>query len=382
MADEIENTSPLDLDDDAFAALSSDAYLPAAEGQDPDEDTGSVEEEVLDQADTLDEDPSEEEGEDVAEEGDSDEVSEDENDLDEEEESEEDDESEEDLGDEEATESDDVSEELANLRTVLEPFKANGHEIKVDTVEDVRNLMRMGANYSKKMAGLKPNLKVLKTLENNGLLDPDKINYLIDLDKKNPEAIKKLIQDSKIDLDELDTEEKLEYSPSNHTAGDNEVELDEVFEEIEGTSTYQRTVDLITNKWDTSSKEVLAGSPKKIAVLNQHMEMGVYDRIAEVVVKERALGRINNLSDYEAYEQIGSQMLANGEFSDLTGNQQEQSKPVKKDTKAAQKAQDELKARKRKLKPSKASKPVPKKEFNPLAMDDDEIEKIANNLFV
>ena len=44
---------------------------------------------------------------------------------------------------------------------LLAPFKANGRDISVKGVDDAITLMQMGANYNKKMAALKPNLKLL-----------------------------------------------------------------------------------------------------------------------------------------------------------------------------------------------------------------------------
>lgn len=69
-------------------------------------------------------------------------------------------------------------------KRILAPFKANGKEVEVKSVDDAITLMQMGANYQKKMAALKPNLKILKILENNGLLDEGKLSFLIDLDKR------------------------------------------------------------------------------------------------------------------------------------------------------------------------------------------------------
>ena len=87
--------------------------------------------------------------------------------------------------------------------------------------------MQMGANYNKKMAALKPNLKLLKLLENNGLLSEEKLSFLIDLDKKNPDAITKLVKDSGLDPLEMDVS-KSDYKPNTYTVHDREVELDSV----------------------------------------------------------------------------------------------------------------------------------------------------------
>ena len=66
-------------------------------------------------------------------------------------------------------------------KRLLAPFKANGREISVKSVDDAVTLMQMGANYNKKMAALKPSLKLMKLLENNGLLSEEKISYLIEI---------------------------------------------------------------------------------------------------------------------------------------------------------------------------------------------------------
>ena len=54
----------------------------------------------------------------------------------------------------------------AEYEKLLKPFKANGRDIQVGSVDDAIALMQMGANYNKKMAALKPNMKLLKMLEN------------------------------------------------------------------------------------------------------------------------------------------------------------------------------------------------------------------------
>ena len=83
----------------------------------------------------------------------------------------------------------------AEYQRLLAPFKANGKDIQVTSVDEALTLMQMGANYNKKMAALKPNLKVLKLLDTHGLLDENELNFLIDLKEKNPKAIMKLVKD-------------------------------------------------------------------------------------------------------------------------------------------------------------------------------------------
>lgn len=266
---------------------------------------------------------------------------------------------------------------------IFAPFKANGKEIKIDSVDDAVQLMQMGANYNKKMAALKPNLKTLKLLENNKLLDPEKLSYLIDLDQKNPEAIKKLIKDSGLDPLDIDTEKESEYTPKTHTVDDREIELDAVLDEIQDTPTYNKTIRLVSNEWDSDSKQVVADTPQLLKVINDHMASGIYDRISTEMEKERTLGRLNGLSDIQAYQQIGDALNAKGAFNDLFQAKEETPEkptPKEKIVTGKQKAEDPKRKSKKRAAGSPRKAPAPKQEmdFNPLGMSDAEFAKLIN----
>jgi len=138
---------------------------------------------------------------------------------------------------------------------IFAPFKANGSDMQVDTVDDVMSLMKMGANYQKKMATLAPNLKLVKMLEKNNLLDASKLNNLIDISKKNPAAISKLIKDSGIDPLDIDTDEEVKYTPNDYNVSDKEYKLDEALEGIKDSRSFNDTIDVLTNQWDAASRE-------------------------------------------------------------------------------------------------------------------------------
>ena len=94
----------------------------------------------------------------------------------------------------------------AAYEKIMTPFKANGKLISLESPDEAVRLMQMGANYTKKLQALQPQLRMLRMLENNGLLDEQKLSYLIDLDKKNPSAITKLVKESGIDPIDIDIE--------------------------------------------------------------------------------------------------------------------------------------------------------------------------------
>jgi len=256
---------------------------------------------------------------------------------------------------------------------VFKPFKANGKEMKVDSVDDVRQLMQMGANYNKKMAALKPNLKVIKMLESNDLLDAEKLSYLIDLHKKNPEAIHKLLKDSAIDPLDVDMDKELSYKPSNYTVTDSEIELDSVLSELKETPTYSTTIDIIGNKWDAKSRQVLIDNPNVIKIINDHVASGVYKNITDEVERMKVLGKLDGLSDIEAYKAVGDAMYApKGTNNINTSTSQATNSNV----------DPKLKDRKRAASSTKSVVGKTDPNFNPLSMSDEEFEKLASSKFI
>lgn len=257
----------------------------------------------------------------------------------------------------------------AQYDELFKPFRASGREVKINTVDDARRLMQMGVDYQKKMRALKPHLRIMKALEKNDLLDEDKVNLLIDIEQKNPKAVAKFLKDKEIDPYTLDLEEENAYTPKSHAPSEKEMELDDVLDNIRETDTFQRTVDEVA-KWDGDSKQVLMENPNLVKVLNDHMGAGIYDQIMGIVESERMLGRLAGLSNLAAYKQIGDVLQSKGAFAHLNS----EPKPARKSV------QDrKLKDRKRAASPTKRTVRKPKEKFNPLALSDEEFEKVAAN---
>ena len=273
----------------------------------------------------------------------------------------------------------------AEYKKLLKPFKANGREIAVKSVDDAVTLMQMGANYNKKMAALKPNLKLLKLLENNNLLDAEKLSYLIDLEKKDPKAISKLVKDSGIDPLDLSSDEENAYKPTVKTVDDRELELDSVLDEIQGTETYNRTLSIVSQEWDGKSKQVIADTPQILKVINSHVQSGIYDLISKEVESERTFGRLNGLSDIEAYRQVGDRLNEAGAFNHLVQQPRQQTPvaPVIVAPKPKMGNDDKLREKKRAASaPSVASPSKAKPEYNPLSLSDDDFAKLVQPRFL
>jgi hypothetical protein len=270
----------------------------------------------------------------------------------------------------------------AEHKKLLAPFKANGRDIQVASVDEARQLMQMGANYNKKMQGLKPKLNVLRTLENAQIGEAE-LNFLIDLHRRDPAAINKLVNDSKIDPMDLSAEKAADYRPGNHRASDAEVELEAVMSEIEGSAGFDRTIDVVTKALDPASKKVVAANPAIIKVLNGHVENGVYDLVSGELERQQMLGQLTGLSYLEAYRQVADAMNASGKFAHLEAGQppKGQQTPAAPVVAAAnpKKADDSKRdAARRAVAPVKSAANSGKKndpDFNPLSLSDEDFAK-------
>lgn len=270
----------------------------------------------------------------------------------------------------------------AEYEKVMAPFKANGKEIAAKSADDAITLMQMGANYHKKMAGLKPSLKTLKLLEKNDLLDPDKLNYLIDLHNKNPEAITKLLKDSGIDPLDVDTKTDSTYKPTNRSVSDTEMELDEVLESIKDTPTYSKTLNVMTKDWDDASKNAVANQPHIISIINGHIADGTYDTVMNAVTYERSLGKLQGVPDLEAYKQVGDALHAQGKLgtpAQPAAASADVTPPAK-----PKPSEEEIKRKERKkaASPTRTTPAAPAKPFNPLSLSDEEFEKFDPKKFI
>lgn len=206
----------------------------------------------------------------------------------------------------------------AGYEQIMAPFKANGKTMQVKSVEEAIQLMQMGANYTRKMQELQPHRKTLLMLENNGLLDEGKLSFLIDLDKKNPEAIKKLLQDANINPLDVDMDKESTYQEGNHKVSDEEAQFRLVLDELNSNPVGRETLQTINSTWDQASKEVLWKQPEVMNTINAQRENGVYARITAEIERRRTLGVIQvGVPFLEAYRVVGDELHKAGAFNDL-----------------------------------------------------------------
>jgi hypothetical protein len=257
---------------------------------------------------------------------------------------------------------------------IMVPFKANGKMIELKSPDEAIQLMQMGANYTRKMQELNPHRKVLMMLQNNGLMEESKLAFLIDLDKRNPEAIKKLVKDAGIDPLDIDTSQDSAYLVGNHKVTDEEVNFRMVLDDLGSTPEGKSTLQSINEEWDQASKEVLWKSPELMATMHKQREVGIYQTIVTEMDRQKALGKLTQNTPFlEAYRSVGDQIMANGGFA-LQSEKPKVGAVIDKRPAVAKPAATNG-AKASAASPSRSTPKTAKTLVNPLSMPDDEFLK-------
>lgn len=201
---------------------------------------------------------------------------------------------------------------------LMAPFKANGKTITPKSPEEARQLMQMGANFTKKMQELVPHRKIITMLQNNGLMDEAQLSFLIDVSKKDPAAIQKLLKDGGIDPLSIDTTTESAYKDGNHLVSDETVNFQTALEELTSTPEGKETVVVMHKDWDQASKDVLWKNPQLFDAIHTQRQNGIYDRIVEEYDRQKVLGKFPaSVSFLQAYKAIGDELQAKNAFADL-----------------------------------------------------------------
>lgn len=276
----------------------------------------------------------------------------------------------------------------AEYKRIMAPFKANNRDFAPSSPDEAIRLMQMGANYTKKMQAIAPNMKLMRMLDNNGLLDEGKINFLIDLNRKDPGAIQKLLHESKIDPLDLSTTEEPKYQPGNHSVSDQEMQFHEVLGDTLSSPGGRETVQMINTQWDRASKEAIYKEPAVLAIINEQRNNGIFDRISAEIDRQKILGNLANVPFLQAYKSVGDTLHSQGLLvvapkpaaaQQAAVVQPQQQQPRVLETRvAAPKAPLTNAAAARAAMPSKSAPVTAKPEFDPFSMTDAEIMAISS----
>lgn len=194
----------------------------------------------------------------------------------------------------------------AVYKDIFKPFKANGKDITPRTVEDVVQLMQMGANYTKKMQLMAPLKKAAESLSRADIKEDD-LNFLIDVHKGDKEAIKKLLTKHNVDPMELDLD-STNYVPKNNIVSDEDVEYSNILDDIR--DSLPKIQEIMTNTWDARSKEALLKDPNLMRALHEEIAIGRFDNVQAQLEIEKTFGRYKGKSDVEAYIDLVTKLAA------------------------------------------------------------------------
>ena len=273
-------------------------------------------------------------------------------------------------------------------KKIMAPIKANGKSIKLNTAEDVISLIQQGANYTKKMQSIAPYRKHLKLLEDNDLLDGDKLRFLIDISKHDKDAIKKLLSEAKIDASELSYDDEVDdegnpkpitYYPKTPNVSDQEVQWSEAWKElleIEQNDNID-THSVIMNMDSISQKQVYE-NPQILMLMHQTQQCGAYDKIINEMERLKVLGYIKENSPFlSTFVSVKDMMLQHGmldeELKKLTQQTAPQTQTFVRNTAKKKTVSNDAKAKA--AAPSRSTGKSTKPFLNPLTMSDEEFMK-------
>lgn len=289
-------------------------------------------------------------------------------------------------------------------RFIMEPFKASGREFQLKDFHDARTLMQQGIDYTRKQQKLKPRLIEMRTLESNGMLG-DNLNYAIDLFQGKPEAIKKLIQDKKIDVNSLvskttdewgnpveNQENNNNYVPTNHRMSEQQYDARETIERLSQSPQYSKMVNYI-NSLDQNSILKFYEKPAELEGLMKMMEDGFHDKVIDALTYARSVddSSIRGLDDHDAYEKIGMALLnqnkpqptqTNQQYIQQPQTQQQQYVPPYQPNNQSQQysyQQQAVQQRKQSVSPIRNNGNAYKPKYDPLSCSDADFAKIDLN---
>ena len=266
-------------------------------------------------------------------------------------------------------------------------FKAAGKNVVLKSVDDAVQLMQLGTHYTKKMQALQPNLKLLRMLENNQLLDEGKLSFLIDISRKDPAAIQKMVRESGVDPMDIDTSVEPEYRAGKHKVTDAEMVFTSTLEEVASEPVGKNLIVEINRSWDKASKDELFKDPTILRHLKAQKSNGIFDQISTEIDRRRTLGYLRNEPFLQAYESVGKEMDAQGRLTPVvtdggappvSGGQPNPDRRIV-ETRKAPRTTVSNNERARAASPTKSAgrKPVAA-DFNPLSMSDEDFEKNAS----
>lgn len=190
-------------------------------------------------------------------------------------------------------------------------FRANGQDFEFsqeEINEQFETVFGKAMDYTQKMQKIAPFRKMISALEQEGV-SHEQLNVALDALKGDKGAIKKLLEQNKIDAYDLTSEEAdtaTPYVPSNYGKDETALAIEEITSKISGDEEFKITTNVIDEQWDGASRQQIANNPKMIEGLHNDIKSGLYDQVAPMAMKMKVLDG-HSKSDIEYYMIAGNQ---------------------------------------------------------------------------
>lgn len=204
-------------------------------------------------------------------------------------------------------------------------FKAGGKDITVKSVDEAVQLMQMGVGFHQKMSKMAHAERIVATLQENDLLSEEKINELVDISKKNPEAIIALVKSAGLEPHQLiPSGDAQPYTPGNHVLPEAQLLFRNSVDSIREQGG-EEFLTHVAQDWDVTSRAEVYKDPRALTMIYGHKQNGLYEKISSEVERRKVFdSSVASLPFIHAYIAIGNEMHEKG----MLAPQQETPAPV------------------------------------------------------
>ena len=189
-------------------------------------------------------------------------------------------------------------------------FKANGKDYEFtsqELIEQFPKVFGQAMDYTKKMQIIKPWRKTIDALDAAKLSHED-VSLMIDVFKGDKSAISEVIKRTGIDTLDLDTDEVNPYVAKNYGRDDQALAIQDVVDSISSDPEYVTTHTILSKEWDDSSWGVVAQSPEMIRLLHQDVKSGMYQQLQPLAEKFKVFSA-GTKSDLDCYKEAAQQFF-------------------------------------------------------------------------
>lgn len=200
-------------------------------------------------------------------------------------------------------------------KELLQPLWARGHNFTPRNIEEVKTLMSQGIDYLYKTQQLAQHRKQIELLQREGISNED-LTFLIDLKKKDPEAIKKFFADGQLNPYDIDVSDAPNYQPKTQMIDDATLNLRDSVNSLMSLPDGRDCYNELVHTLDKTSQDYFLQEPELLQTFYQHQHINVgnnkslYTIIKEEIDHEKALGQLpQNMPFLEAYRTVGDNLL-------------------------------------------------------------------------